>query len=66
MCVSVYVGAYGPHICPQLIKPFLLSISVLMGMGLNHGYKIINFVIFLFILLFIYFEKCTTNYKFIQ
>ena len=42
VCVSMYVDDYGPHICPQLIKPFLLSISVLMGMGLNHGYKIIK------------------------
>ena len=40
--VSMHVGAYGPNICPQLIKPFLLYISVLMGMGLNHGYKIIK------------------------
>ena len=40
--MSMHVGAYGPHICSQLIKPFLLSISVLMGMGLNHGYKIIK------------------------
>ena len=22
VCVSVHVGAYGPHICPQLIKQF--------------------------------------------
>ena len=42
VCVSMPVGAYGPHMCPQLIKPFLLSISVLVGMGLNHGYKIIK------------------------
>ena len=42
VCVSMNVGAYGPHICPQLIKPFLLSISVLMGIGPNHGYKIIK------------------------
>ena len=42
VCVSMHVDAYGPHICPQLIKPFLLSISVLRGMGLNHGYKIIK------------------------
>ena len=42
VCVSIHVGAYGSHIHPQLIKPFLLSISVLMAMGLNHGYKIIK------------------------
>ena len=44
VCVSMsmHVGAHGHHTCPQLIKPFLLSVSVLMGMGLNHGYKIIK------------------------